>query len=606
MAKKQFKAESKRLMELMIHSIYTNKEIFLRELISNASDAMDKMYYRALQDDALEFRREDYYIEIIPDKETRTITIRDTGIGMTREELDSNLGVIARSGSDQFKKDHETAEDYQIIGQFGVGFYSAFMVADRVTVNSRAFGQEEANQWESSGIDGYTITKSEKESHGTDITLHLRESSDEEDTDRYLKDYEIRSLIKKYSDFIRYPIRMGEDTVNSMVPLWRKNKNELTQDDYDNFYEENHFGFGKPLKHIHVSVDGAVSYNAILYIPGRIPYDYYTKEFQKGLELYSSGVLIMKRCPDLLPDHFGFVQGLVDSEDLSLNISREMLQNDRQLRLISKKIREKIHQELLQMLRVQREDYEEFFRNFGRTLKFGIYNEFGKEKEELQDLLLFYSSSEEKLVTLEEYISRMKEDQPFIYYASGETPERISRMPQVEKVLDKGFEVLYFTDEVDEFAIQMLWKYKDKEFRSVSSGDLKLDEEQEEKKDGSDEDQEMLAHLKKLFEGQVEDVRLTGRLKSHPVCLTAEGPLSIEMEKVLNSMADGEKMKARKILELNSSHPLLDKLRELYRSNRDQLDVYGRLLLGQALILEGLDLEDPIQFNQDILKLMME
>ena len=606
MAKKQFKAESKRLMELMIHSIYTNKEIFLRELISNASDAMDKMYYRALQDEALEFRREDYYIEIFPDKENRTITIRDTGIGMTREELDSNLGVIARSGSDQFKKDHETAEDYQIIGQFGVGFYSAFMVADRVTVNSRAFGQEEAYQWESSGIDGYTITKSEKESHGTDITLHLREPSDEEDTDRYLKDYEIRSLIKKYSDFIRYPIRMGDETINSMVPLWRKNKNELTREDYDNFYEENHFGFGKPLKHIHVSVDGAVSYNAILYIPSRVPYDYYTKEFQKGLELYSSGVMIMKRCPDLLPDHFGFVQGLVDSEDLSLNISREMLQNDRQLRLISKKIREKIHQELLQMLRVQREDYEEFFRNFGRTLKFGIYNEFGKEKEELQDLLLFYSSSEEKLVTLEEYISRMKEDQPFIYYASGETAERISRMPQVEKVLDKGFEVLYFTDEVDEFAIQMLWKYKDKEFRSVSSGDLKLDEEQEEKKDGSDEDQEMLAHLKKLLEGQVEDVRLTGRLKSHPVCLTAEGPLSIEMEKVLNSMADGEKMKARKILELNSSHPLLDKLRELYRSNRDQLDVYGRLLLGQALILEGLDLEDPIQFNQDILKLMME
>ena len=606
MAKKQFKAESKRLMELMIHSIYTNKEIFLRELISNASDAMDKMYYRALQDEALEFRREDYYIEIFPDKENRTITIRDTGIGMTREELDSNLGVIARSGSDQFKKDHETAEDYQIIGQFGVGFYSAFMVADRVTVNSRAFGQEEAYQWESSGIDGYTITKSEKESHGTDITLHLREPSDEEDTDRYLKDYEIRSLIKKYSDFIRYPIRMGEDTINSMVPLWRKNKSELTREDYDNFYEENHFGFGKPLKHIHVSVDGAVSYNAILYIPSRVPYEYYTKEFQKGLELYSSGVMIMKRCPDLLPDHFGFVQGLVDSEDLSLNISREMLQNDRQLRLISKKIREKIHQELLQMLRVQREDYEEFFRNFGRTLKFGIYNEFGKEKEELQDLLLFYSSSEEKLVTLEEYISRMKEDQPFIYYASGETAERISRMPQVEKVLDKGFEVLYFTDEVDEFAIQMLWKYKDKEFRSVSSGDLKLDEEQEEKKDGSDEDQEMLAHLKKLLEGQVEDVRLTGRLKSHPVCLTAEGPLSIEMEKVLNSMADGEKMKARKILELNSSHPLLDKLRELYRSNRDQLDVYGRLLLGQALILEGLDLEDPIQFNQDILKLMME
>lgn len=606
MAKKQFKAESKRLMELMIHSIYTNKEIFLRELISNASDAMDKMYYRALQDDALEFRREDYYIEIFPDKETRTITIRDTGIGMTREELDSNLGVIARSGSDQFKKDHETAEDYQIIGQFGVGFYSAFMVADRVTVNSRAFGQEEAYQWESSGIDGYTITKSEKESHGTDITLHLREPSDEEDTDRYLKDHEIRGLIKKYSDFIRYPIRMGEDTINSMVPLWRKNKSELTREDYDNFYEENHFGFGKPLKHIHVSVDGAVSYNAILYIPSRVPYEYYTKEFQKGLELYSSGVMIMKRCPDLLPDHFGFVQGLVDSEDLSLNISREMLQNDRQLRLISKKIREKIHQELLQMLRVQREDYEEFFRNFGRTLKFGIYNEFGKDKEELQDLLLFYSSSEEKMVTLEEYGSRMKEDQPFIYYASGETAERISRMPQVEKVLDKGFEVLYFTDEVDEFAIQMLWKYKDKEFRSVSSGDLKLDEEQEDKRDASDEDQEMLAHLKKLLEGQVEDVRLTERLKSHPVCLTAEGPLSIEMEKVLNSMADGEKMKARKILELNSSHPLLEKLRELYRSDRDQLDVYGRLLLGQALILEGLDLEDPIQFNQDILKLMME
>ena len=606
MAKKQFKAESKRLMELMIHSIYTNKEIFLRELISNASDAMDKMYYRALQDESLEFRKDDYFIEISLDKENRTITLRDTGIGMTREELDSNLGVIARSGSDQFKKDNETAEDYQIIGQFGVGFYSAFMVADRVTVNSRAFGQEEAYRWESSGIDGYTISKSEKVSHGTDITLHLRESSEEEDTDRYLKDYEIKNIIKKYSDFIRYPIRMGEETINSMVPLWRKNKMELSKEDYENFYEENHFGFGKPLKHIHVSVDGVVSYNAILYIPGKIPYDYYTKEYQKGLELYSNGVLIMKRCPDLLPDHFGFVQGLVDSEDLSLNISREMLQNDRQLRLISKKIREKIHQELLQMLRAQREDYEEFFRNFGRTLKFGIYNEFGKDKEELQDLLLFYSSSQEKMVTLEEYVVRMKEDQPFIYYASSESKERISRMPQVEKILDKGYEVLYFTDEVDEFAIQMLWNYKDKEFRSVSSGDLKLEEEEKEQETDSEEDQEILNHLKKLLEGQVEDVRLTGRLKSHPVCLTAEGPLSIEMEKVLNSMPDGEKMKARKILELNNSHPVLAKLRQLYESDRERMDVYGRILMGQALILEGLEIEDPIQFNKDILKLMIE
>jgi molecular chaperone HtpG len=606
MTKKQFKAESKRLMELMIHSIYTNKEIFLRELISNASDAMDKMYYRALQDESLEFRKDDYFIEISLDKENRTITLRDTGIGMTREELDSNLGVIARSGSDQFKKDNETAEDYQIIGQFGVGFYSAFMVADRVTVNSRAFGQEEAYRWESSGIDGYTISKSEKASHGTDITLHLRESSEEEDTDRYLKDYEIKNIIKKYSDFIRYPIRMGEETINSMVPLWRKNKMELSKEDYENFYEENHFGFGKPLKHIHVSVDGVVSYNAILYIPGKIPYDYYTKEYQKGLELYSNGVLIMKRCPDLLPDHFGFVQGLVDSEDLSLNISREMLQNDRQLRLISKKIREKIHQELLQMLRAQREDYEEFFRNFGRTLKFGIYNEFGKDKEELQDLLLFYSSSQEKMVTLEEYVVRMKEDQPFIYYASSESKERISRMPQVEKILDKGYEVLYFTDEVDEFAIQMLWNYKDKEFRSVSSGDLKLEEEEKEQVVDSDEDQEILNHLKKLLEGQVEDVRLTGRLKSHPVCLTAEGPLSIEMEKVLNSMPDGEKMKARKILELNNSHPVLAKLRQLYQSDRERLDVYGRILMGLALILEGLEVEDPIQFNKDILKLMIE
>ena len=606
MTKKQFKAESKRLMELMIHSIYTNKEIFLRELISNASDAMDKMYYRALQDESLEFRKDDYFIEISLDKENRTITLRDTGIGMTREELDSNLGVIARSGSDQFKKDNETAEDYQIIGQFGVGFYSAFMVADRVTVNSRAFGQEEAYRWESSGIDGYTISKSEKVSHGTDITLHLRESSEEEDTDRYLKDYEIKNIIKKYSDFIRYPIRMGEETINSMVPLWRKNKMELSKEDYENFYEENHFGFGKPLKHIHVSVDGVVSYNAILYIPGKIPYDYYTKEYQKGLELYSSGVLIMKRCPDLLPDHFGFVQGLVDSEDLSLNISREMLQNDRQLRLISKKIREKIHQELLQMLRAQREDYEEFFRNFGRTLKFGIYNEFGKDKEELQDLLLFYSSSQEKMVTLEEYVGRMKEDQPFIYYASSESKERISRMPQVEKILDKGYEVLYFTDEVDEFAIQMLWNYKDKEFRSVSSGDLKLEEEEKEQETDSEEDQEILNHLKKLLEGQVEDVRLTGRLKSHPVCLTAEGPLSIEMEKVLNSMPDGEKMKARKILELNNSHPVLAKLRQLYESDRERMDVYGRILMGQALILEGLEIEDPIQFNKDILKLMIE
>lgn len=604
MAVKQFKAESKRLMDLMIHSIYTNKEIFLRELISNASDAIDKMYYTALHDESIDFNKENYYIQITVDKARRTLVISDTGIGMTKEELDSNLGVIAKSGSLSFKSENDTVEDYSIIGQFGVGFYSAFMVADRVTVVSKAYGAEEAYKWESGGIEGYSISKGTKEDFGTEITLHIKENTEDEKYESYLEEYELRRIIKKYSDFIRYPIKLGEEVVNSMVPIWRKNKNELTEEDYENFYLENHFGFEKPLKHIHVSVDGAVNYNAVLYIPARASYDYYTKDFEKGLELYSGGVMIMKKCPDLLPDYFGFMQGLVDSEDLSLNISRELLQHDRQLRLIAKKIKEKIKAELLSMMKNDRENYETFFKNFGKTIKFGVYNNYGRDKEEIQDLLMFYSSLEKKPVTLEEYLGRMPEEQKFIYYASGDNEERIHKMPQVEKILDKGYEILYFMDEVDEFAIQMMMHYKNMEFKSVAAGDLDMEEAGKKAEELDEEDRQLLLFMKEKLEGKVKDVRVTNRLKSHPVCLTSEGALSIEMEKILKNMPENEGVKAEKILEINEDHEIYKTLKVLFKSNPEKLAVYTYILYNQSLLIEGLEPEDPVELTNKICSLM--
>ncbi|WP_186577672.1 molecular chaperone HtpG [Aquibacillus kalidii] len=620
MAKKQFKAESKRLLEMMINSIYSQKEIFLRELISNASDAIDKIYYKALTDDSLSFEKDSYYIKITPNKEARTLTITDTGIGMTKEELESNLGTIAKSGSLAFKNENEMRDGQDIIGQFGVGFYSAFMVADQVSVVTKALGSEEAYLWESKGVDGYTIKTCEKEDIGTEITLKIKENSEDDSYDDYLEEYRLKTIIKKYSDFIRYPIKMDvsstegnnkdseevtEEVINSMVPIWRKNKSELTDEDYENFYQEKHYGFDKPLKHIHISVDGAVRFQSILYIPEQMPYDYYTKEFEKGLELYSSGVLIMEKCADLLPDYFSFVKGLVDSEDLSLNISREILQHDRQLQLIAKNIKKKIKSQLISLLKEDREKYEKFYQSFGRQLKYGVYSDFGKDKDILEDLLLFYSSKEKKLVTLEEYVSNMKEDQKYIFYASGENNERIEKLPQTELVAEKGYEILYFTDEVDEFAIKMLMSYKDKQFKSVSSGDLGLEDDiDKDVESDSEEYKELFNHMKEILSGKVKDVKISKRLKSHPVCLTTEGEVSIEMEKILQAMPDNQNIKADKVLEINSTHVVFQALIEAFESDQDKLNLYTNLLYNQALLIEGLPIQDPVEFTNDMWKLM--
>lgn len=625
METKQFKAESKRLLDLMINSIYTHREIFLRELISNASDAIDKIYYKALVDDNISFDKDNYFIKISIDKDMRTIKISDTGIGMTKEELDDNLGVIAKSGSLQFKKENEIKDGYDIIGQFGVGFYSSFLIADKVTVITKAFGSTEAFKWESTGVEGYTIESCAKETVGTDIILHVKESTEDENFDEYLSEYKIKSLIKKYSDFIRYPIKMDiserklkegteneyedyieEKVVNSMVPIWRKNKNELKTEDYENFYKEKHYGFDNPLKHIHLSVDGTVSYNAILYIPENMPYDFYTKEYEKGLELYSSGVMIMNKCSDLLPDYFGFVKGIVDSEDLSLNISREILQHDRQLRFIAKNIKNKIKSELEKMLRNDRDNYEKFYNAFGRTLKFGVYDNFGAEKEVLQDLLMFYSSKEKKMVTLDEYITRMTEDQKYIYYAVGESIDRIEKMPQTELLLDKGYEILYFTDDIDEFAIKMLMKYKDKEFKSVSSSDLGIENNDEENKEAenTEENKALFDEMKEILNGKISSVKVSKRLKNHPVCLSNEGDLSIEMEKVLNSMPNAHGVKAEKVLEVNIHHDVFKALKDAYENDKDKLNLYTNILYNQALLIEGLSISDPVEFTNNICKLM--
>jgi len=624
--KKKFKAESKRLLDMMINSIYTQKEIFLRELISNASDAIDKIYYKALTDDSLTFDQDNYYIKVTADKEARTLTVTDTGIGMTKEELEQHLGTIAKSGSLAFKQENDSKDGHDIIGQFGVGFYAAFMVADKVTVKSKALGSDEAYVWESEGAAGYTIAPCDKETVGTEITLKIKENTEDESYDEFLENYRIKAIVKKYSDFIRYPIKMEEtvnkpkegsenefeevqeeQTVNSMVPIWRKNKSELTDEDYEAFYAEKHYGFDKPLTHVHISVDGAVRYNSILFIPENMPFDYYTKEFEKGLELYSNGVLIMNKCADLLPDHFSFVKGMVDSEDLSLNISREMLQHDRQLKLIAKNINKKIKAELKSLLKNKREKYESFYESFGRQLKFGVYNDFGANKDVLKDLLLFYSSKEKKLVTLDEYVSRMPEDQKYIYYASGDSYERIEKLPQTEMVADKGYEILYFTEDIDEFAIKMLTSYEEKEFKSVSSADLGIDSDEDEKQTEAEENEykDLFESMKEILADKVKNVRASKRLKSHPVCFATDGEVTIEMEKVLNAMPDSQQVKAEKVLEINPNHEVFETLKNAHGQDREKLALYTNLLYNQALLIEGLPIHDPVEFTNDICKVMV-
>ena len=607
MKKKQFKAESRKLLDMMINSIYTHKEIFLRELISNASDAIDKLYYKQLEENIAGLSRSDYFIKATADKEARTLVIEDNGIGMTRDELENNLGIIAKSGSLDFKKNNEAKEDIDIIGQFGVGFYSAFMVSDRVEVKTRAYGSDEAFCWISEGADGYTVEPCEKEGNGTVITLHIKDNTEEEDYDKFLESYQIKHLIKKYSDYISYPIKMEEQVINSMVPIWKKNKSELTEEDYNSYYHEKFYDFNEPARVIHTSADGVVSYTALMFIPKKPSYDYYTKDFEKGLALYSNGVMIMEKCPDLVPDYFSFVKGLVDSADLSLNISREILQHDRQLKLIAKNIERNIKNELAKMLADDREGYKEFFKEFGVQLKYGIYNEYGLHKDVLQDLLIYYSSSEEDMVTLKEYAGRMKEDQDKIYYACGETIDKIKMLPQTDMVKEKGFEVLYMTDQVDEFAIQMLGQYDGKTFVNIcaDSFDISSEEEKEALKKVNDESADMLSKMRDAIDAGLAGVRFTNKLKNHPVCLTSEGALSLEMEKTLNAMPMDEKVKAELVLEINEQHPVAGKLREIAASGDDEkLGKYAKLLYAQARLIAGMSVDNPAEFSDLICELM--
>ena len=630
MAMKEFQAESKRLLDLMINSIYTHKEIFLRELISNASDAIDKLYYRTLEDGATGLSREDFSIQLAVDKEARTLSISDNGIGMTQEELDNNLGVIARSGSLQFKQEAEKKDEVDIIGQFGVGFYSAFMVSSRVTVDTKAFGSDEAWHWESTGLDGYEITPGAKADRGTTITLYLKEDSEDENYSEFLDQFRLQDLVKKYSDYIRYPIRMevshthvkegtgvdGKDpeyethteveTLNSMTPIWKKAKSEVTDEEMNAFYKEKFYDWQDPLKAIRTSTEGAATYTALLFIPSHAPMDYYTREYEKGLQLYASGVLIMDKCADLLPDCFSFVKGLVDSQDLSLNISREMLQHDRQLKLIASRLEKKIASELQSMLNNDREKYEQFWKAFGLQMKYGLYDNYGAKKDELKDLVLFTSSAEKKLTSLKEYVSRMKPEQKYIYYGCGETVERVLSLPQAETLQEKGFEMLCLTDNVDEFALRMLMKYDDKEFRNISSDDLELEstEEKEKVKELAEENKDMLAFVKESLGDKVKDVRLSGKLKSHAVCITTDGMISTEMEKVLNAMPAQEKIKAQRVLEINGEHPIFQRLQELYQSDKERLKLYAEILYDQALLLEGISLEDPSDFSQKLCQLL--
>lgn len=627
MQTKEFKAESKRLLDMMINSIYTHKEIFLREIISNASDAIDKLYFKSLTDTSVGMKKSDFAINIAIDKENRTLTVSDNGIGMTEEDLENNLGTIANSGSFAFKKDNDLGDDVDIIGQFGVGFYSTFMVAKEVTVVTKAFGRDQAYKWTSDGVEGYTIEECDKpDGVGTTITLKLKDDTDDEKYSTYLDQYQIQSLVKKYSDYIRFPIRMevehthyneegkepevhkAIETLNSMTPIWKKNKSELKDEDYNNFYMEKFGDYEPPVAHIHSKNEGVATYDALLYIPARAPFDYYSKDYEKGLQLYSSGVMIMEKCADLLPDWFSFVKGVVDSEDLSLNISRELLQQDRQLKIIAKNLEKSIKNELAKLLKNDREKYEKFYSVFGLQFKFGIYQSYGAANETLKDLLMFPSSFDGKNVTLKEYVSRMKEDQKEIYYACGETKERIEMLPQLEKIKDKGYEVLYFTQDVDEFAIKVMINYDGKPFKSISDADLDLDteEEKEEAKKLDEENKDMFSFMQEAIADKVKTVRLSKKLKTHPVCLSSDGSITIEMEKVLNAMPqnDGNKVKAEKALEINPNHPIFEKLKDLYANDKDKLKDYAKLLYDQALLIEGMSIDNPVEFANLVCELM--
>ena len=626
METKEFKAESKRLLEMMINSIYTHKEIFLRELISNASDAMDKLYFRSMSENT-GITRSDMAIRIEADKDARTLTITDNGIGMTKEELENNLGTIAKSGSLAFKTENEKVDDVNIIGQFGVGFYSAFMVAKKVTVISKAYGSDSAFLWTSEGVDGYSIEDANKDSHGTKIILEIKDNAEDENYDEFLAPYKIKSLIRKYSDYIRYPITMDveherlkegteneyekeivTETLNSMTPIWKKSKSELKDEEYNQFYKDKYYDHEDPIAHIHTSTEGTATYTALMYIPAKAPYDYYSKNYEKGLQLYSSGVMIMEKCGDLLPDYFSFVRGLVDSEDLSLNISREMLQHDRQLKLIAKSLEKSIRNELKKLLKNDRDRYEKFFDSFGMQLKYGIYESFGANKENLQDLLMFKSSFGSGYVTLEEYVSRMKEEQKYIYFASGSSVSRIEGLPQTELVKDKGYEILYFTDHVDEFTVQMMHDYNGKEFRSVSADDLGLESEaeKEEIKKAEEDSKELFDFMTEKLAGKVKAVKLSRRLKTHPVCITSEGMLSVEMEKVLSVMPEEQarSAKAQKILEINAEHPIFAKLKALYAVDKDAVAEYADILYCQALLIEGMAIDDPVGFTNKLCEIM--
>ena len=618
MAKKEFKSESKRLLDLMINSIYTNKDIFLRELISNASDALDKLYYRSLTDKTIKVKKEDLEIFISYDSNNRTLTISDNGCGMTKEELESNLGTIAKSGSLAFKENMTSEEKTSIIGQFGVGFYSSFMVSDKITVTSLSADSEDAYIWESEGVDGYTIKKGTKKEIGTDITLHIKEDTEEENYSKYLDEYELKTLVKKYSDYISFPIKMEvthhelkdeekkeyEDikeveTLNSMIPIWKKSKNEVKDEDYDNFYMDKFSDYDKPLKVISSSVEGMTSYKALLFIPSHAPYDYYTEGYEKGLALYSNGVMIMEKCADLLPDYFSFVKGVVDSEDLSLNISREMLQESQSLKIIAKNIESKIRKELEEMLKEDRDTYIEFFKTFGVQLKYGVYNNFAQDKEKLQDLIMFYSANHEKLITLNEYVEEMKEGQEAIYYASGSSIDKINALPQVEQVKDKEYDILYLTDYVDEFSIIAIGEYNKKKFVNVSDGSLDLDsEEEKEAVKKVNEDNESL--LKAMSEeiNDVSEVRFSNKLKTHPVCLTTKGDVSIEMQKVFDAMPNDMGIKAETVLEINEKHPISDKLKKLYKKDKEEFKNYTKILYSEARLIAGLPLDNPTEISK--------
>lgn len=630
---KQFKAESKRLLDMMINSIYTHKEIFLRELISNASDAIDKLYFKSLTDDKVGMNKDDFKIEITADKENKVLTISDNGIGMTADELENNLGIIANSGSFKFKNENEKTDDVDIIGQFGVGFYSAFMVAKEVEVRSKAYGSDKAYMWKSGGADGYTIEECDKDSVGTEIRLTLKDDTETECYDEYLEASTIKELVKKYSDYIRFPIKMDvektkrkadakeddysddayetvieNETLNSMVPLWRKNKNELKPEDYNNFYKEKFFDYTDPLKYIHSKIEGTVTYDSLLFIPARAPFNFYSKDYEKGLQLYSSGVLISDKCADLLPDYFSFVRGLVDSADLSLNISREMLQHDHQLKTIAKSIEKTIKSELKKMLNNEREKYEQFWKTFGIQIKFGVYDNYGRDKDAVEDLLMFTSSHENKLTTLDEYVSRMKEEQKYIYYAAGDSVEKIQALPQTELLRDKGYEILYLTDNVDEFAVKVLMRHGDKEFRNVSEGDLGIDTEaeKEETKKLAEENKDMLSFITAALDGKVKETKISDKLKSHPVCISSSGQISLEMEKILNQNPQNEKVKSEKVLEINPNHKIFAAMQKLYGEDKEKFKDYASILYDQALLIEGMQIEDPVEFSNKICALMAE